>query len=68
MRKDMTQHYSITTKQRVDGQVQVTSVRVPKEVLDIDPWIKQKIKNEMERIMEHGHIRVLKDVGIVQYG
>ena len=68
MRKDMTQHYSITTKQRVDGQVQVTSVRVPKEVLDIDPWIKQKIKNEMERIMENLNIRVLKDVGIVQYG
>lgn len=67
MRRDLNQ-FSITTKQRVDGQVQVTSIRVPKEVLLEDPFIKQKIKNEMERALESAHIRVLKDVGIVQYG
>ena len=62
------QLYSITCKQRTDGQVQVTSVRVPKEILHEDPFIKQKIKNVMERALEDNHIRVLKDVGVVQYG
>lgn len=60
--------YTITTKMRVDGQVQVTSVRVPKDELDNDPWIKQKIKNEMERELERNNIKVLKDVGVVQHG
>lgn len=60
--------YSITTKMRVDGQVQVTSVRVPKMVLHEDPFIKQKIKNEMERVLKEASIMVLEDVGVVQYG
>lgn len=53
---------------RVDGQVQVTSVRVPKESYHEDPFLKSKIKNKMERLLEDNHIRVLKDVGVVQYG
>ncbi len=60
--------FSVTLKQRVDGQVQVTSIRVPKEVLNEEPFIKDQLKNEMERILEHNHVRVLKDIGIVQYG
>ena len=60
--------YSITTKQRTDGQVQVTSVRVPKDILNEDPFIKEKIRNEMERKLRDNNIRVLEDVGIVQYG
>ena len=59
--------FSITTKQRVDGQIQVTQVRVPKEVLVEDPFIKQKIKNEMERVMEDAGFKVLKDIGVIQY-
>ena len=60
--------FSITTKMRVDGQVQVTSIRVPKEVYHEDPFIKLKIKNRMERALESAHIRVLKDIGVIQYG
>ena len=67
MRKDMSQ-FSITTKQRVDGQVQVTSIRVPKEVLFEDPFIKEKIKKSMEFTLRDNNIRVLEDVGVVQYG
>lgn len=59
--------FSITTKQRTDGQVQVTSVRVPKEVLHEDPFIKQKIKNSMEMALRDADIMVLEDVGVVQY-
>jgi len=64
---DMSQQYSITLKQRVDGQIQVTSVRVPKEVLLEEPFIKEEIKREMEKKLEDNHVKVLKDVGIVEY-
>ncbi len=64
----MSQQYRITTKMRVDGQVQVTSVRVPKDVLNEEPFIKDKIKNEMERALRDANIKVLEDVGVVQYG
>ena len=67
MKKDSNQMYSVTCKQRVDGQVQVTSVLVPKEVLDEQPFIKQQLKKEMERMLEEKNIRVLKDVGVVEY-
>ncbi len=63
----MNHKYSISLKQKVDGQIQVTRVRVPKEVIMEDPFIKEKIKNEMERILEEGNIKVLKDKGIIQY-
>ncbi|KKN08638.1 hypothetical protein LCGC14_1054790 [marine sediment metagenome] len=63
----MSQQYSITLKQRVDGQIQVTSVRVPKEVLLEEPFIKEEIKREMEKKLEDNHVKVLKDVGIVEY-
>lgn len=63
----MNHKYSISLKQKVDGQIQVTRVRVPKEVIMEDPFIKEKIKNEMERILEESNIKVLKDKGIIQY-
>lgn len=64
----MNQSYSITIKQRVDGQIQVTSVKVPQIVLLEDPFIKEEIKKEMENKLEENHIKVLKDIGIVEYG
>ncbi len=60
-------HYSVTLKQRVDGQVQVTSVKVPKDFLKEHPFIKEEMKHSMERILESNHIKVLKDIGIIQY-
>jgi len=64
----MNQSYSITIKQRVDGQIQVTSIKVPKIALDENPFIKEEIKKEMENKLEENHIKVLKDIGIVEYG
>lgn len=64
----MSQNYSITLRQKVDGQVQVTSIKVPQIVLLEDPFIKEEIKKEMENKLEENHIKVLKDIGIVEYG
>ena len=63
----MNQKFSISLKQKVDGQVQVTRIRVPKESLIDDPFLKEKIKNEMERLLKENGIKVLKDKGIVDY-
>lgn len=67
MKKGLNQMFSATLKQRVDGQVQVTSIRVPKDFLKEHPYIKEEMKNSMERILEQNHIKVLKDVGVIQY-
>lgn len=67
MKVNMNQKFSISLKQKVDGQVQVTRIRVPKESLIDDPFLKEKIKNEMERLLKENGIKVLKDKGIVDY-
>ena len=67
MRVNMNQKFSISLKQKVDGQVQVTRIRVPKESLIDDPFLKEKIKNEMERLLKENGIKVLKDRGIIEY-
>ena len=54
-------------KQKVDGQVQVTRIRVPKESLIEQPFLKDQIKNVMEKILEENNIKVLKDKGVVDY-
>ena len=54
-------------KQKVDGQVQVTRIRVPKESLIEQPFLKDQIKNMMEKILEENNIKVLKDKGVVDY-
>jgi hypothetical protein len=63
----MNPKFSISLKQRVDGQVQVTRIRVPKEALIEEPFLKEQIKNMMERILEDNNIKVLKDKGIIEY-
>ena len=67
MRKIMSQKFSISLKQKVDGQVQVTRIRVPKETLVEQPFLKQQIKKQMESILEIHNIKVMKDKGIVEY-
>ncbi len=67
MRTDMSQKFSISLKQKVDGQIQVTRIRVPKETLIENPFLKDQIKNNMERILKENGIKVLKDRGIVEY-
>jgi len=64
----MSQNYSITLRQKVDGQVQVTNIKVPQSVLLESPFIKEEIKQEMENKLEENHIKVLKDIGVVEYG
>ena len=60
--------YRLVLKQRVDGQVQVTGIRVPKLELYENQFNKKQIKNAMERLMRENHIMVLDDIGIVEYG
>tara|TARA_R110000851_G_scaffold55295_1_gene129808 strand:- start:577 stop:783 length:207 start_codon:yes stop_codon:yes gene_type:complete len=67
MRRIMSQRFSITLKQKVDGQVQVTRIRIPKEVLDEQPFLKQQIKKQMESILKMHNIKVMGDKGIVEY-
>ena len=67
MRMIMSQRFSISLKQKVDGQVQVTRIRVPKEILDEQPFLKQQIKKQMESMLEIHNIKVMKDKGIVEY-
>jgi len=63
----MSQKFSISLKQKVDGQVQVTRVRVPKEILDEEPFLKQQIKKQMELLLERNNINVMKDKGVIEY-
>lgn len=67
MRRIMSQKFSISLKQKVDGQVQVTRIRVPKEILAEEPFLKQQIKKQMESMLERNNIKVMKDKGIVEY-
>ena len=67
MRMDMSQKFSISLKQKVDGQIQVTRIRIPKEVLDEQPFLKQQIKKQMESILKIHNIKVMGDKGIVEY-
>ena len=67
MRRIMSQRFSISLKQKVDGQVQVTRIRVPKETLVEQPFLKQQIKKQMESMLEIHNIKVMKDKGIVEY-
>ena len=63
----MNQKFKITLKQRTDGQVRVSSIFIPKHIRDEQPFLKAQLKNEMERLLEDNHIRVLKDVGFVDF-
>ena len=67
MRRIMSQKFSVSLKQKVDGQVQVTRIRVPKEILAEEPFLKQQIKKQMESMLERHNIKVMKDKGIVEY-
>jgi hypothetical protein len=67
MRMDMSQKFSISLKQKVDGQIQVTRIRIPKGILDEQPFLKQQIKKQMESILKIHNIKVMGDKGIVEY-
>ncbi len=59
--------FRIILRMRVDGQVQVTGIRIPTEIYREDPFIKDKVKNRMEKMLKNNNIMVLEDVGVVQY-
>jgi len=59
---------SITLRQKVDGQIQVVKIRVDKQLFDENPFIKSELKREMEDKLKENNIRVLEDIGIVEYG
>lgn len=59
---------SITLRQKVDGQVQVVKVRVDSKYFDENPFIKSELKHEMENKLKENGIRVLEDIGVVEYG
>jgi len=59
--------YSVTFKQKYDGQIHVVGIKVPLEVLRENPWIKNEIKRKIEDVLTANYIRVLPDVGIIEY-
>ena len=59
---------SITLRQKVDGQIQVVKIRVDKQFFDENPFIKSELKRGMEDKLKEGGIRVLEDIGVVEYG
>ena len=67
MRMEMIPKFSISLKQKVDGQIQVTRIRIPKETLDEQPFLKQQIKKQMESILKIHNIKVMGDKGIIEY-
>ena len=59
--------YNITLKQRTDGKIRVSSVYVSNDIYEENPFIKEQIKNAMEKKLEENGIKVLKDKGVVQF-
>ena len=60
--------FSLIMKQKADGQIRVSSVQVDSDTYHEDPFIKGRIRNEVENGLEDLNIRVLKDKGVVDYG
>lgn len=60
--------YRLTLKQRTDGQIRVSSIRIPKEVRLNNPYLREEMKNEMERMLKERGIKVLEDIGFVDFG
>ncbi len=58
---------SLILKQKADGQIRVSSVQVDSETYHQDPFIKGRVRNEIENKLEDLNIRVLKDKGVVDY-
>jgi len=58
---------SIILKQKADGQIRVSSIQVDANTYHEDPFIKGRIRNEVENRLEDLNIRVLKDRGVVDY-
>ena len=58
---------SLILKQKADGQIRVSSVQVDPETYHQDPFIKGRVRNEIENRLEDLNIRVLKDKGVVDY-
>lgn len=53
----------IVLRQKSDGQVRVSMVRVTQEELDKNPFIKQQLKSDIEQALEKRGIMVFGDVG-----
>ena len=59
---------SITLRQKVDGQIQVVKIRVDPQLFNGNPFIKSELKRGMENKLKESGIRVLEDIGVVEYG
>jgi len=59
---------SITLRQKVDGQIQVVKIRVDPKLYDENPFIKSELKRGLEDKLKENGIRVLEDIGVVEYG
>ena len=59
--------FSIRIKQKADGQLQVSRIRAPKHVIEQNPFIKEEIKKEMERALEDHNMRVIKEIGVIDF-
>lgn len=59
--------FNLILKQKPDGQIRVSSVQVDSDTYHEDPFIKGRIRNEIENRLEDLNIKVLKDKGVVDY-
>lgn len=59
--------YSITLKQRTDGQIRVSSIWVPTQDRLENPYLKEEMRKDMENMLKDKHIKVLEDIGYVDF-
>jgi len=58
---------SLVLKQKSDGKIRVSSIQVDSDTYHEHPFIKDKIRRELEDTFERLNIKVLKDRGIVNF-
>lgn len=59
--------FTITLLQKADGQIHVAGIRIPKEIRLEKPFLKNEIKYKLEEMLREKNIRVLEDVGVIEY-
>jgi len=57
----------IILRQRVDGKIQITSVKIDQRFLDENPYLKVQLKKSAEREFESRGWKIISEKGGVSY-
>jgi len=57
----------IILRQRVDGKIQITSVKIDQRFLDENPYLKVQLKKSAEREFENRGWKIISEKGGVSY-